>query len=76
MYYTICLIPLSFFPYFLGMTALWQTIVLVGLAIYFLIPAIKLSRTLDNIDARKLMFASFFYLPLMQLTFLLGIWLF
>lgn len=76
MYYTICLIPLSFMPYFLRMIDLWQVIALLTLAVYFLMPAIRLSRSLDNQDARKLMFASFFYLPLMQLTFLLGIWLF
>lgn len=75
MYYTIFLLPLSFLPYFLGYVQLWQTVLLLLLATYYLLPAIRLTQTLENQSARKLMFASFFYLPLIQLTFLLGIWI-
>ena len=43
--------------------------VLAGLG--FLIPAIRLWRSLDIKDARRLMFASFLYLPIVQLTYVL-----
>ena len=75
MYYALITIPLAFLPYLMGMIALWQAIVLGLAGIYFFIPAWQLFRTQEDQFARKLMFASFLYLPLIQLTFLLNIWL-
>ena len=43
--------------------------VLAGLG--FLVPAVKLWRSLDVKDARQLMFASFLYLPMVQVTYVL-----
>ena len=43
--------------------------VLAGLG--FLVPAVKLWRSLDVKDARQLMFASFLYLPVVQVTYVL-----
>ena len=37
----------------------------------FMIPAIRLYRTLDRKHARQLMFASFAYLPVVQLAYVL-----
>jgi heme O synthase-like polyprenyltransferase len=35
------------------------------------VPAFRLYRSLDKADARKLMFASFIHLPLLQLAYVL-----
>lgn len=73
--YTLCHIPLGLLPYFAGMISLTPAIFLALIGLYFSINAIKLFRNMEDIHARKLMFASFFYLPLIQLTFLLAEWL-
>ena len=36
-----------------------------------LVPAFRLYRTLDKSDARKLMFASFIHLPVVQIAYVL-----
>ncbi|MEM7367020.1 MAG: heme o synthase [Bacteroidota bacterium] len=68
--YTLCLVPMVLFPLQLGMIQLWSALTLVGLAVFFAFPAWKLHRSLDTKYARKLMFASFLYLPLMELIFI------
>lgn len=70
--YSICLIPLAIFPYIYGMIGIGGAIALAILGIGFLYPAIQLFKTLEAQHAKRLMFASFLYLPLMQLVFLLG----
>lgn len=72
MVYTLCLIPMVVFPFSIGMIGWVGAIGLVVLGIFFGIPAIKLFKTLDDKVARKLMFASFLYLPLSQILFLVG----
>ena len=51
-----------------GPFAMW-TAVLLGLVM--LVPAFRLFLTRDRADARKLMFASFLYLPIVQLVYVL-----
>lgn len=75
MYYALITIPLAFLPYLTGMTTIWQAIALGFAGIYFFIPAWKLFKKQDDVSARSLMFASFLYLPVIQLTFLINIWL-
>jgi len=72
MVYTLCLIPMVLFPFSIGMIGWGGAIGLVLLGIVFSLPAIQLFKTLDDKVARKLMFASFLYLPLSQIIFLLG----
>jgi protoheme IX farnesyltransferase len=72
MVYTLCLIPMVVFPFSIGMIGWVGAIGLVVLGIFFGLPAIKLFKTLDDKVARKLMFASFLYLPLSQILFLVG----
>lgn len=72
MVYTLCLIPMVLFPFSAGMIGWVGAVGLLILGILFGIPAIQLFRTLDDKVARKLMFASFLYLPLSQILFLLG----
>ncbi|MEZ4688347.1 MAG: heme o synthase [Bacteroidia bacterium] len=70
--YSVCLVPLALFPYFYGMVAFWAAIALLFLGLAFMYPAIQLFRSLDAKHAKRLMFFSFMYLPVMQIIFLLG----
>lgn len=73
--YTMLCIPASLLPWALpgndpmvGNVA-FLVAVLAGLG--FLVPALRLWRSLEVKDARQLMFASFLYLPIVQLTYVL-----
>lgn len=70
--YIIALIPVSVLLFFKGnINWIAATVIFVsGLA--FLWKAIQLWKTCDTTDARKLMFASFWYLPVVLLAILLG----
>lgn len=72
MFYTFCHIPLAIFPWANGMISSTQCILLAILGLFYAIPSFQLYRTLETKYARRLMFASFFYLPLMELIFILG----
>lgn len=65
--YTLFLIPVSLIPVMMGYTNP-VTGVIIGLAgIGFLIPAIRLYKSLSMKDASLLMFVSFIYLPIVQI---------
>ncbi len=73
--YTALCIPASLLPWALpGASTMVGNIAFV-VAIFaglgFLVPAFKLWRSLDVKDARQLMFASFLYLPVVQVTYVL-----
>jgi len=70
--YTFCLIPLAYFPWEAGLVEGWAAVVLAVLGAGFMWPAIKLHRTLEEKHAKQLLFASFIYLPLIQIAFLVG----
>lgn len=75
MLYTCSLIPLSLLPYWLGYIHLLPTVILVTASVLFAIPAIRLYFSCSMKDATRLMFASFFYLPVIQLAYLLDVYL-
>ncbi len=66
--YTVLLIPVGMMPWIFGFCGSYAMIVSVLMAGVMVRPAINLMRTRDRKDARKLMFASFMYLPLVQLA--------
>jgi protoheme IX farnesyltransferase len=68
--YTLCLVPLAWFPFQLELVSATGAVLLAGLGLLFAWPAWRLYRGLDTSMARNLMFASFLYLPLIQLVFL------
>ncbi|MFK7924762.1 MAG: heme o synthase [Bacteroidia bacterium] len=71
--YALCLAIMALFPWRMGMVELWGMISLAVLGLLFSVPAIMLLRQPENLkNARYLLFASFFYLPLMQLVFWLS----
>ena len=70
--YTICLIPMAYFPLRIDMLAVWAVIGLGIVGAAFVWPALRLHKTMDAKYAKRLMFASFLYLPLIQIIFLAG----
>ncbi len=61
--YTLFLIPVGMLPWLFGLTGQWGMVVTVLAGLWMLAQAIRLMVTLDVADARRLMFASFLYLP-------------
>ncbi|MEM9933934.1 MAG: heme o synthase [Bacteroidota bacterium] len=68
--YTSCLIPLCWFPYQMMMINGWGLGLLVLSGLMFSLPAFKLWTKMDMKYAKQLMFASFIYLPVIQLIFI------
>lgn len=67
---TLLLIPIGLMPVFYNFGGdIYGVISIIG-GIYFSWRAIRLYNNLDVISAKKLMYASFFYLPLLQLALL------
>ena len=69
--YTLFVIPVGMLPWVydaVGPYALWTSILL---GMVMVVPAFKLFRSHDKADARKLMFASFIYLPIVQIAYVL-----
>ena len=73
--YTMFLIPLSVLPFFkftgkLELSSIACLLTLI-LGLWFMTKSIYLFKTLSNEDAKKLMFSSFIYLPLLQLIYVI-----
>ncbi len=71
--YNIVLIPISILPWLFGIINLTSGILILISSIAFLIPAIFLFLKLDMKSATQLMFASFVYLPIVQLIILFNL---
>jgi protoheme IX farnesyltransferase len=69
--YALFLIPMGVLPWAFDLVGAWAAIVAGIMALLFSIPAIKLYLTRSDSAARQVMFASFFYLPIVQLIYLL-----
>ena len=69
MSYSLALIPFSLVPWLLGWTGSLTLYVAAGLGILFFLYAYKLFVNCETADARKLMFASFVYLPIIQFVY-------
>lgn len=69
--YSMFVFPVSLLPWVFGVTGNVSMIVCILAGFLMLIPAFKLYRTRDKKYARKLMFASFIYLPVVQLIYVL-----
>ncbi len=67
--YSLALIPFSLLPWLLGLTGIFSLIVAVLLGAGFFIYSYRLLMTCDDKDARRLMFASFIYLPIIQFVY-------
>lgn len=69
--YLVCLIAVSIVPYTLGMVGITALIVALIAGFLFLIAGIQLATDLSDKSARKLMFASFLYIPIVFIGFVL-----
>lgn len=69
--YTIMAFFISLLPVYFDMTSLWSLILLLPMNIYFLMASVKLYQTLNEKEAKKLMYASFLYLPIVLLAILI-----
>ena len=76
--YSVLLIPVTIAPYYTGMCNYNNTqgiisLILIGLANLFMIGrCVTLYRKMDVGSARKVMFGSYMYLPVVMLAFLLS----
>jgi protoheme IX farnesyltransferase len=69
MFYSLALIPFSLLPWILGMTGNITLVVASLCSGLFFIYSYKLFLSCEVKDARKLMFASFVYLPVIQFVY-------
>lgn len=67
--YALALIPFSILPWIMGWTGIVSLIIASILGVWFFYYSYRLLLTCDDKDARKLMFASFLYLPLIQFLY-------
>lgn len=67
--YSLALIPFSLLPWLLDLTGFVSFIAAVVLGAWFFFYAFRLLLTCDDKDARRLMFASFLYLPVIQFVY-------
>ena len=70
MVYTAGIIPIGLLPYAFNMTGIVSAVIINLCGMYFMFRAIKLHNSLEVSDARKLLYASFIYLPIVQLALL------
>ena len=68
--YSLFLIPIGCLPYLVGLCTVNSAIISIAAGIGFTGYAVMFAARRDTASARKLMFASFFYLPIVQLVFL------
>ena len=71
MIYTLFLLPLGLLPSYFGLTGLTSGIVATICGVLFLAQTFNLMKDTSNQKARRIMFGSFIYLPIVQITFLL-----
>ncbi|MBK8340246.1 MAG: protoheme IX farnesyltransferase [Flavobacteriales bacterium] len=69
--YTLFVIPIGMLPWAFGFTGVVSMVVALLAGLVMLVPAWQLYMTRDRKDARRLMFSSFIYLPVVQLTYVL-----
>ena len=67
--YSLFLIPFTLLPWVLGWTGTATLVIGTILGAWFFWYSYRLLLSCDDKDARKLMFASFFYLPLVQFLY-------
>jgi heme o synthase len=67
--YSLALIPFSLLPWLMGWTTYWTLIIAGICSIYFFLLSYRLLMTCETKDAKKLMFASFIILPILQFLY-------
>lgn len=71
MFSALMLIPFSLFPWLLDMVGNFSVLVASVIGLLFFLSTYKLYLTCDDKDARRVMFASFIYLPIIQFVYVI-----
>ncbi|NQZ77283.1 MAG: protoheme IX farnesyltransferase [Ekhidna sp.] len=71
MVYTLFLLPLGLLPSYFGLTGLTSGVVATICGVLFLAQTFSLMKDTSNQKAKRIMFGSFIYLPIVQITFLI-----
>lgn len=71
MMYTVVLLPLCWIPFYLGMTGIHSAMIAMLFGVLFLIQTFHLMRKVNDKAALQLMFGSFIYLPIVQISYLI-----
>jgi protoheme IX farnesyltransferase len=71
MTYTLFLLPLGLLPAWIGLTGINSAVVATLCGTGFLASTFSLMKTGSNQSARRIMFGSFLYLPIVQISYLL-----
>jgi len=69
--YTFTLIPIGLLPYYSGMSGIVSAVVITLAGILFFMQSVYLLKTCSDIAAKRLMFGSFIYLPVVLIAILL-----
>jgi protoheme IX farnesyltransferase len=69
--FTLLLIPIGFLPTVEGFTGITSGVIGIVAGLVLTYYSFRLYKTCDNKDAKKLMFASFIYLPVVQIAYLI-----
>lgn len=69
--YTLLLLPLGILPTYFGTTGIVSAVIATVCGLLFLIPTFQLWQSCTNKAAKMIMFGSFFYLPIVQIAYLL-----
>ena len=70
--YTICLIPMAIFPAVFGFVGIVATVLMIITGMIFTYQALQLFNKCDIQSAQRLMFGSFFYLPVIQIIWMIN----
>ena len=72
-FYTLMNLPVALLPYFFGISGLYSSAGIFVMNVFFIYYAYRLYSGKSDKDATKLMFASFFYLPVVQILLFLNL---
>ena len=71
MIYTIVLVMVTLLPYKLGLINGWGMLVLLPMGLYFIYRSYKLFRSMEIKDAKRLLFSSLIYTPVVFLAYII-----
>jgi protoheme IX farnesyltransferase len=68
--YAVLMVPIGFLPYYLGMTGTWSMWVVLVANIFIVVQCVRLYQNMGVPAARRVMFSSYIYLPIVYLSLL------
>ncbi len=69
--FSVALLPICFAMYYFHYVGIYSTLLAAAVTIYFIYTAFALYKSLEIKDARRLMFTSFFYFPVIFIAFVI-----